>query len=366
MIPRLRQLAIAAVSGVLLMLPGITGTLPGTTGVAHAAAAPPDYVYSEPLAASDAEMRKVAEYWKPEKLKDADSYSPATPGTKSSSPSSSPSTSAGSLSPQAIARTRAPRDIAPTTPAKGGAARTIGKVYFQLGGKEYWCSASAVAARNRSLVATAGHCAWDPRLGKSTNWIFVPNPGKDGEAPDGIYVGSTLHMHEDWAAIGDYDYDYAFVSVHRGFRWTTENGKLAMKDVGRLEDNIGGLGLTVGKKTGNQISAFGYPAGAQPDNTHPFDGRTLKTCEGTTKRTVNPTRNLQWGVLLPGCDFSTGASGGPWMLGYKSSTRLGYLNGVNSLTWNLDAVGKFDAVSSPYFTTTTFEVYDHAANDSLA
>lgn len=357
MIPRMRQLAIAASSGVLLMLPMFTGT-------SHAVAAPPDYVYAEPLAKSDAEMRKVAEYWKPERLKDADSYSPATPGTKSSTPSSSPSSSAGSVLTNGVSRRATARDIQPTAPAKGGAAKTIGKVFFQLGGKEYWCSASAVAAKNRSLVATAGHCAWDPRLGKSANWIFVPSPGKDGDAPHGIYVGSTLHMHEDWAAIGDYDYDYAFVSVHHGFRWVTEDGKAVMKDVGRLEDNVGGQGLTVGKKTGNQVAAFGYPAGVQPDGSQPFNGRTLKSCEGKTKRTVNPTRNLQYGVLLSGCDFSAGASGGPWMLGYRASTGLGFLNGINSLTWNLDAAAKYDAVSSPYFTPTTFEVYDQAANDA--
>ncbi|GAA2803063.1 hypothetical protein [Nonomuraea dietziae] len=169
MIPRMRQLAIAASSGVLLMLPMFTGT-------SHAVAAPPDYVYAEPLAKSDAEMRKVAEYWKPERLKDADSYSPATPGTKSSTPSSSPSSSAGSVLTNGVSRRATARDIQPTAPAKGGAAKTIGKVFFQLGGKEYWCSASAVAAKNRSLVATAGHCAWDPPSRQERQLDLRPQP----------------------------------------------------------------------------------------------------------------------------------------------------------------------------------------------
>ncbi|MEU7002138.1 hypothetical protein [Nonomuraea sp. NPDC046570] len=353
MIPRARRLAAAAISGALFMLPAFTGT---------ASATAPDYVVSLPMAKSDADMKRVAEYWKPDRLKRADSYTPATPGSKASAPSASPSASAGG----AIARTQQARrtvakEVRATAPLKGGTARTVGKVFFKYGDKEYWCSASAVASRNRNVVATAAHCAFDVRESKAAEyWIFVPNPGPGGEAPDGIYVGASLHLHEDWSGAADYDYDYAFVSVHRGFRWVAKDGAYTMQDTGRLVDNVGGQGITISKKAGNQVHAFGYPAGAQPDGSRPFDGRTLKNCAGVTKWTRSPTRSLEYGVQLPDCEFSAGASGGPWMIDYRASTGLGLLNGVNSLTWNSQANGRYDAISSPYFMAATLEVYRHA------
>ena len=74
MIPRARHLVAAALSA-LLMLPALVGT---------ASAATDSRVYSVTLAKTVADMKKVAEYWRPDKLKKADSYSPATPASQSS------------------------------------------------------------------------------------------------------------------------------------------------------------------------------------------------------------------------------------------------------------------------------------------
>ncbi|MFC4112568.1 trypsin-like serine peptidase [Nonomuraea zeae] len=385
MIPRARHLVAAALSSALLILPAWTGvanatttatTTAGsaattTTGSATAAASK---VYAVPLAKTAADVKKVADYWKPDRLKQA---APATPGAQASSTPSSaggaagpgaPVTSAASAasaaSVAAAAKRTAAQIAAPALPRKGRIAKTIGKVFFRFGDKEYWCSASAVTARNRSVVATAGHCAYDPRQAKAAEyWIFVPNPGENGETPDGIYVGAAISMHEDWSGKGDYDYDYAFVTVHRGFVWTPKDGSYVMQDVGRLQDNVGGQGLELNRKPGTYtVSAWGYPAGAQPDGSHPFDGKKLWLCEeGATRWTVAPSLDLQKGVQLMACDFSPGASGGPWLIGYDQTRKLGSLNGVNSLTWNRDAKGWYDAVSSPYFDTTTGDVYKRAA-----
>ena len=354
MIPRAGRLAATAISGALLML-----LLPlGVANAGTADYATPDYVISVPMAQSDTDMRRVADYWRPDRLKQADSYTPATPGAK---PTALPSVSASGMPAKPQQQRVLPKEVRPSAPLRGGAARTSGKVFFRYGEKEYWCSATAVASARRNVVATAAHCAFDVREGQPASyWIFVPNPGPGGDTPDGIYVGASLHIHEDWAGMADYDYDYAFVSVHRGFRWVLKDGSYVMQDVGRLVDNIGGQGLTISKKTGNQVHAFGYPAGAQPDGTRPFDGRTLRTCSGITKWTRSTTRNLEYGVQLPNCDFSAGASGGPWMLNYSPTSGLGLLNGINSLTWNSQAGGKYDAISSPYFMASTLEVYRRA------
>ncbi|GAA3566025.1 hypothetical protein GCM10022419_053390 [Nonomuraea rosea] len=368
MIPRARHVVAAALSSALLILPALTG-------IANAApaTAPASKVYAIPMARTAVDVKRVADYWKPDRLKKADSYSPATPGAQAS-PTASPTSAGAAAGPSgttasaaAAAKRTAADSAAPTLPRKGTAAKTMGKVFFRFGDKEYWCSASAVTASNRSVVATAGHCAYDPRQTKAAEyWIFVPNPGANGETPDGIYVGAALSMHEDWSGKGDYDFDYAFVTVHRGFVWVAKDGGYVMEDVGRLQDNVGGQGLELNKKPGTYtVAAWGYPAGAQPDGSRPFDGKKLMLCqEGATRWTVAPSLDLQKGVQLMGCDFSPGASGGPWLIGYDKNRRLGSLNGVNSLTWNRDAKGWYDAVSSPYFDTTAGEVYRRAASQN--
>ncbi|WP_084959351.1 trypsin-like serine peptidase [Thermoactinospora rubra] len=349
MIPRLRRLAATAIGGALLTLPALTG----------AAMAAPSDVLTVDMAKTEAQMKAVAEYWKPDRLKRAESSAPATPGSR---PSPEPSTSAGSQNVSlAVPRTSA-REVAPALPKGGSEARTFGKVFFRFGDKEYWCSATSVAAKNRSVVATAAHCAYDVRQLKPADyWIFVPNPGPDGSTPDGIYVGASLSIHQDWSGAADYDYDYAFVTVHEGIKWELKGGQLTMTPKGRLQDNVGGQGISVLKRSANSVHAFGYPAGPQPDGSRPFDGRKLAQCAGRTSWVKAPGLALQYGLQVPKCDFTAGASGGPWLLGYDAAKKLGRLNGVNSLTWNRDAKGSYDAVSSPYFNADTFLIYQYAA-----
>src|SRR5690606_41860253 len=70
MIPRARHLLAAAISGALLMLPGFTGS-------ANAAAA--SQVFHVQLTKTRADVQKVIDYWKPARLKKADSHTPAAP-----------------------------------------------------------------------------------------------------------------------------------------------------------------------------------------------------------------------------------------------------------------------------------------------
>ncbi|MCK2212918.1 trypsin-like serine protease [Actinomadura sp. ATCC 31491] len=373
MISRARHLLAAALGGALLVLPALTGIAnAAASAAAGTTASAAAKVQSISLAKTAADVKRVADYWKPEKFKHADSYSPATPGTAAAKPTSAGG-AAGPAAPgatrtTAVAKRAAGQLTAPALPRKGApTGATMGKVFFRFGDKEYWCSASSVAARNRSVVATAGHCAYDPRQAKAADyWIFVPNPGPNGEQPMGIYVASSISLHEDWVGRGDYDYDYAFVTVHRGFSWVSKNGQYVMQDIGRLQDNVGGLGLELNRKPGTYSAAsFGYPAGAQPDGSRPYDGKSLKMCrEGRTIWNTAPPLDLQKGVQLQACDFSAGTSGGPWVIGYDQERRIGSLSGVNSLTWDRNGDKRYDAVSSPYFDTVTGAVYQRAATQN--
>ncbi|MEU4539038.1 serine protease [Streptosporangium sp. NPDC023825] len=393
----------------------ITATLGGlvaacvtmTSAFAGSAAATPldgvpNGITSITLTKNSADMRQVAEYWSPARLKQAMDNVPAAPEMKNDGPPASASpaatatpggATAGSATAAAASATSASaattalaaetgtasgakgattsRNSAPVVkptlpkkraPASGSSPVTVGKVFFRIGAKDYWCSASSVAAANRNLVATAGHCAYDAKTGSPAEyWIFIPGYDK-GNTPYGIYVGHSLNLHEDFVGRGDYDYDYAFVTVHDGFKWKAgkTSGSYEMESVGSLEDNVGGQGLTTNRGAGLSALAFGYPAAPHPDGSRPYNGQQLKSCRGLTIRVKAPTRLVEQGVALA-CTFTNGASGGPWLVFYDNKNSVGYLNGVNSFAWDVNTDRKYDRISSPYFIASTYVVYHWAA-----
>jgi hypothetical protein len=311
-----------------------------------AKAAASDDVTSFDLAAKDADWKRVAAYWTPEKIRQASTMGPTA------KPSSSPSTSVAEVGPKTRVQKAAPGKAGPPM---------VGKVFFKLGGREYWCSGSVVHSKNRNLVATAAHCAYSLTLYRPVeDWIFIPSY-VDGRTDNGVYVGHTLYLHWDFLGRGDFDRDYAFVAVHRGFTWTA-GGRQA--DVGRLEDKVGAFQFSSIKGIGRKVSVFAYPAGPHPDGSTPYSGQSVVRCDGITdKRWVaSPTWSLERGVRLEGCPYTAGASGGPWVLGYNAAKKTGYLNGVVSLTWNLNADGRLDAISTPWFNAVTHQVYAKAAS----
>ncbi|MEV5414535.1 serine protease [Thermopolyspora sp. NPDC052614] len=374
---RAKRLA-ATLAGVLTAT--IAVVLPGSPAggaVLHHARSAPDWVVSAPLAQRAADAQKVMDYWTPERLKAASSY--ATPAR--SAPQTSPAPTTTTTTASASSDTERPTTVQPTrgrAAVKNGLPTTVGKVFFRIGDKLYWCSGTAVHSPNRNLVATAAHCAYNVQEPKPVeDWIFIPGYTADGRTDWGIYVGHTLNLHDSFAGLVDWDYDYAFVTVHRGFTWQAEkdakgqpkkdakgNPIYRRMDVGRLEDNVGGQGFLWNQSLKVVTHAFGYPAGEQPNGTRPFDGNSMRWCVSRSRmRVTAPNLLLNRGVSIP-CMFTAGASGGPWLIRYNSTTGNGYLNGVNSRTWDRDADRRYDHISSPSFTKATYVIYKHATTQS--
>ncbi|SET32216.1 trypsin-like serine peptidase [Nonomuraea wenchangensis] len=245
------------------------------------------------------------------------------------------------------------------------APRTVGLVLFTLPRTDprdprNWrsCSATSVRSEHRDLVATSAHCVYDTRRNAfHDNWVFIPSY-EDGKAPYGIYAAKTFNTHADFAVNEDYDYDYAFVNVHNGIKvsWTKagRSWQGQLRNAGRLGDNVGGQGFTWNRSTKLSVSSFGYPAG----------GRTMKRCSGKLRPMPEARKyNAQEHVGLP-CAFTAGAGagGGPFLSGYKSASRTGYLVGVGSVAWDTDGDGRYDHLSSPYFNGETYKIYKAAAN----
>ncbi|MBO3746455.1 hypothetical protein J5X84_10300 [Streptosporangiaceae bacterium NEAU-GS5] len=138
---------------------------------------------------------------------------------------------------------------------------------------------------------------------------------------------------------------------------------LILKDVGRLGDNVGGQGFAWNQKVGaGAVYVFGYPAAEHPDGNKPYSGVTPKWCYGKPSRTVTDAKlKIEEQIALK-CAFTAGADGGPWLLKYKSATRLGFLNGVTSAFGDADKNGRIDLVTSAYFDGETAAVYKAAAS----
>ncbi|MEW9555718.1 serine protease [Nonomuraea sp. NPDC050783] len=136
----------------------------------------------------------------------------------------------------------------------------------------------------------------------------------------------------------------------------------AVKDVGRLGDNVGGQGFAWNQPTGKYVRVFGYPAAPHPDGNKNYTGVTPKWCYGkTTKKLVgSAAKKIEEHVALK-CAMTEGADGGPWLYKYSNTKRLGYVNGVTSTFNDQDGNGRVDYISSPYFDGETNTVYKAAA-----
>ncbi|MGN9785785.1 trypsin-like serine peptidase [Nonomuraea sp. ZG12] len=334
--------------------------------VAASATAPPDVV-SQP-AATPAEQ--AVQFWTPERIRRAtdhdDGIDMRSRGVRGGD--SVPDGPAGAVPPSGEQRkTEKARKV--------DLPNTVGRVFFTLPRTDprnpknwRYCSATSVQGKYRNLVATSAHCVYD--IGQNafyTNWIFIPSyRDGDGRAPYGIYAARTFNAHDDFVVREDFDFDYAFVNVHNGIKVTRAKTygqwRRQVANVGRLGDNVGGQGFTWNRDPKVKVFSFGYPAGEHPDGDRPFSGRTMKWCHGrTTPMPAAPKYDLQEHVGVR-CAFTAGAGGGPFLYGYRSSTRTGYLIGVNSVAWDTDGNDRYDHISSPYFNTDTYKVYKAAAN----
>jgi hypothetical protein len=240
--------------------------------------------------------------------------------------------------------------------------KTTGLVFF-VGADDqpYFCAGSSVQSKHRNVVATAGHCAYDTdHDGHGLDfWVFIPG-FYDGKAPWGVYVGKQAFTHYDFDVYEDYDRDYAFVTVYNGLKW--DAAKEAVVDAGRLGDNVGGQGVAWNQKVGQKVFSIGYPGGPHPDGDRPYSGWRPKWCYGKTAAGVVAKDFKVDEQIAIKCSMTEGASGGPWLLKYKSGSRLGYVNGVTSLVGDLDGNDRVDITTSPYFDGETAAVYRAAAN----
>ncbi|MFI6788407.1 trypsin-like serine peptidase [Nonomuraea sp. NPDC050383] len=136
----------------------------------------------------------------------------------------------------------------------------------------------------------------------------------------------------------------------------------ALKDVGRLGDNVGGQGVAWNQPAGAVVRTFGYPAGPHPDGNKPYTGVTPKWCYGKTASKVLqvPAKKVEEHQSLR-CPVTAGYDGGPWLAKYSNAKRLGYVTGVTSLIVDADSNNRYETITSPIFDGETAAIYKAAS-----
>lgn len=205
---------------------------------------------------------------------------------------------------------------------------THGKLFFSLGGSMYVCSGTSITSAMKNLIATAGHCLYDPASGQfSSDVLFVPGY-RNGVEPFATWAAETLYVTEEWAFEEDYVHDFALFTT-------------APNALGEVEDVVGTRGIIFNQTFSQTFEIFGYPAAP------PFDGEKLYKC--TTGLSVSdPFSGIQTQAV--GCDMTQGSSGGGWVIQNQ------YVNSVMSYGYE----GLSNWSFGPYFGAVEEALYDVA------
>jgi V8-like Glu-specific endopeptidase len=190
-----------------------------------------------------------------------------------------------------------------------GTDRDNGKVFFTLGGVNYVCSGTSVAASSGlSLVWTAGHCVHEGPGSYATNFMFAP-AYIDGTAPFGKWAATTLQTTSQWADSGDFTYDVGAARVVPG-AGAPPNSTLA--DIEAPRSMAFNYDVTV---NATRFKSYGYPAAGK------FNGQRMYMCDSPVVRRDGSSSGAPMGI---GCDMTGGSSGGGWV------NSAGAVSSVNS------------------------------------
>jgi V8-like Glu-specific endopeptidase len=171
---------------------------------------------------------------------------------------------------------------------------TNGRLFGRLKGiGDYSCSATVVDTHNGRVVLTAGHCVFEPRLGRfATDLVFVP-AYHDMQAPYGVWAWQSAATTRQWAFKGNTNYDYATV-------------KLRKLNATPIETVVGARRMKTNIVRNQGYGVFGYPVNLG-------GGERLWGCLSPyAGKDPHPFRDGKAPSAI-GCDMTAGASGGGWV-----------------------------------------------------
>lgn len=155
---------------------------------------------------------------------------------------------------------------------------------------DYSCSGTVVDTANGKVILTAGHCVFEPRLGRfASELVFVPSY-TDQTAPYGIWSWQSAATTRQWALRANTNFDYATIKL----------GGTPIESV------VGARRLKTNVKRRQGYGAFGYPVNLGGGERQ---WACLSQYAGKDPR---PFRRGKPPSAM-GCDMTAGASGGGWV-----------------------------------------------------
>lgn len=125
---------------------------------------------------------------------------------------------------------------------------TNGKLLGRLSGfGPFECSATVVDSASGRVILTAGHCVFDPLIGRFAKRLtFIP-AYTDGAEPFGRWQWTELETTRQWVRRGNSNFDFATIVLGR------------RGDGAAVEDVAGGLPLLANGPREQTYHAAGYP-----------------------------------------------------------------------------------------------------------
>ena len=203
-----------------------------------------------------------------------------------------------------------------------------GRLFVIQGGKEGFCSATAIDSPSRGLVLTAGHCVnTGPRPGSRAAWSsyleFVPGFNL-GAAPFGTFVlTGTPRALPGWTREGNPDFDL-------GAFLTEPNAEGVA-----LADEVGGATIVTDLPHAQRYETFGYPGATE----------RMRACVSGFAGLDPVTVGLAGpSTVSVRCNWTPGASGGGWLIDGGEE-----IDGLNSYLNK----GEKQRTYGPYFSAET-------------
>ena len=307
-------------------------TLLGVTLPARAAtpeAAAPSAVVTHTVAGDNASReRALMAYWTPQRMRDA---IPMTAPKSAALPALPPplpkATATGS---RILARPAGAQGLPRPNvvrPDVLSTSTTQGKVFFVDPGTNtaYECSGGTINNPTGDMVTTAGHCVYDNGRWM-TDWIYVP-AYYNGPTRYGTWFSSQMTTFPEWTLDSNPNYDFAIVNVAPSSTGAT------------LVATAGGNGLEYDESYVQNVVIWGYSGGVLIPHY----------C-------VTTTFEQNAAEVGAPCDMPNGASGGPWLDDYNTTSGDGYEFGLNSFGTSSD-------IYSPYFTSAMDQLYAQTAQE---
>ena len=267
--------------------------------------------------------RALLAYWTPQRMRDAIPM----PAPKSNALPALPLPKAAATGPRILARPTGAKSLRPNLvrPDALSTSTTQGKVFFVDPGTNtaYECSGGTINNPTGDMVTTAGHCVYDNGRWM-TDWIYVP-AYYNGPTSYGTWFSSQMTTFPEWTLDSNPNYDFAIVNVAPASTGAT------------LVATAGGNGLEYDESYVQNVVIWGYP------------GSVL-----IPYYCVVTTFEQNAGEVGAPCDMPNGASGGPWLEDYNTTTGDGYEFGLNSFGTSSD-------IYSPYFTSAMDQLYAQTA-----